>query len=84
MAFVIDTLSVADDQHLGGFVLYPEAFCNFVGNGAIADQIQVVEINVLWLGGPFQAIFYQGAGGTAGAVLKYYLGTVSGVFKNVF
>jgi hypothetical protein len=79
MAFVINTFSVAYDQHLGGFVFYPEAFGNFVGNRSIAYQVQVVEIDVLRLGGSFQAIFYQGAGGTAGAVLKYYLGTVGGI-----
>jgi len=84
MAFIINTFPVADDQHLGRFMLYPEVFGNFIGNGAIAYQIQVVEINVPGLGGSFQTMLYQGAGRTPGAVLEYDLGTSGGIFENVF
>ena len=74
VAFVIDAFSVADEQYLGGFVLYEERFDDLVGDGPVADEVKVVEINGFRLTRSFQAAFYEGAGGATGTVFEDELG----------
>jgi hypothetical protein len=83
MAFVIDALAIADQQYLGGLVVYLENIGYFIGYGPVANEIEVVEINGFWLFGSFEAAFYQGAGGATRTVLKDQLGTGSGFFFNL-
>lgn len=80
MAFVIDALAIADQQYLGGLVVYLENIRYFIGYGPVADQIEVVEINGFWLIGSFEAAFYQGAGRATRTMLEDQLGAGSGFF----
>src|SRR5258708_6622078 len=57
VAFVIDAFSIADEQYLGGFVFYEEHFDDPVGDGPVADEVKVVEINGFRLARSFQATF---------------------------
>ena len=75
VAFVIDAFAIADEEDLWGFVLDEEGFGDPIGNGPVTDEIKIVEINGFRLFGPFQAAFYEGAGGTAGTVFEDELGT---------
>ena len=74
MAFIINTFSVTDDQYLGGFMFYEESFDDFVRDGAIPDQVEVVKVNGFGKCDSFQPAFHQGTGTAAGAVFEYHLG----------
>jgi hypothetical protein len=76
MAFVIDALAVADKQDLGGFVADAKGVRDFIGDGTMAQEVEEIKIHLVGLGGPFEAAFYDGACGAAGAVLKDNLGTI--------
>jgi hypothetical protein len=84
MAFVIDAFAVADEQDLGRFMLHEEIFGYFVGNGPVPDEIKKVEINGFRLFGPFEAAFYEGAGGATGTVFEDELGTGGGTLPDLF
>jgi len=61
----------------------PESICHFIGYGPVADQVQEIEIDSGgWLGS-FEPVFYQEAGGTAGAVLEDHLGTFGRAFSEL-
>jgi hypothetical protein len=73
-------LAIADQQYLGGLVVYLENIGYFIGYRPIANEIEVVEINGFRLIGSFEASFYQGAGGATGTMLEDQLGAGSGFF----
>jgi hypothetical protein len=76
MAFIINAFPVANYQYLWRFMLYPEGLGYPIGDRPVIQEVQVIEFDVLVcsLGSSFQPAFYQGTGGTAGAVLEYHLG----------
>ena len=76
MAFVVYTLSVPDEEYLGGFVLHKEIFHYLIGQGPVTQEVQVIEIASGRLLDPFQPVLDHGAGGTAGAMLKNELRAV--------
>ncbi len=84
MTFIVYALSIADQQDLGGFVLYPEGVDYFIGNGPVADEVEVIEIDGSRLAGPFQAIFDQRAGRAPGAMFEDKLGAVGRFFPDPF
>ena len=47
-----------------------EGIGDHVGDGAVAQEVEVVEIDLVRLGGALQAAFYEGACRATGAVLK--------------
>jgi len=75
MTLFIDAFSVADEQHLGGFVVDHERVGHFFGDRPEAYQIEVIEVD--GIGGliSFEPAFNEGAGGAAGTVLEDQLGT---------
>jgi hypothetical protein len=84
MAFVVHALSVADKEDLGGFMLYKEIFHYFIGQGPVAEEVQVIEVDSVRLPDPFQPVLDHGAGGTAGAMLKNELRADGGFFPDLF
>ena len=84
VAFIVYALSVTDQQDLGGFVVYIKGVGHFIGDRAITDEVQVVKIDIGGGLGSFQPVFYQGAGGAAGAMFKNELGAVGGSFPDLF
>ena len=84
MAFIVYTLSVADKEYLGGFVFYKEIFHYLIGQGAVAQEVQVIEIDSVRLLDPFQPVLDHGAGGTAGAMFKNELRAGGGSFPDLF
>ncbi len=66
MAFVIDTFSIPDEQDLGGFVMDTEGIGHFIGDGAEADKVEIIEVDGVGRLVALQPAFNQGAGGTAG------------------
>lgn len=76
MAFVIDTFTIPDDQDLGRLMRHLKAIGDLIGDGTVAQQVEEIEVNIPGLRAPFQAALDQGAGGTAGTVLKDHLGTL--------
>src|SRR5258708_40234554 len=83
MTFVVNTFAVTDDQYLGGFMFYQESFGYFVGDGAVTDQVQVVEVNRSGKWHSFQPALHQLTGGTAGAMFEYYLGAIGRFFADI-
>jgi hypothetical protein len=84
VALVIDAFSVTDDQDLRGFMAYEEVDLDLIGDGAIFQEVEIVEIQAGgWLG-PFQSTLYQGAGGASGAVFEDHLGAVGRSFTDLF
>jgi hypothetical protein len=83
MAFIIDTFTITDDQYLGRFVRHPKAVGDLIGDETIAQQVEEIKVDIPGLGISFQATFYQGAGGTAGTMLKDHLGTLRRPLANL-
>jgi hypothetical protein len=84
MAFVIDAFTVADQEDLGGFMVDLEEIGDLVGNRAVADQVEIVEIDRFGLFTSFQPAFDYGAGGATGTVFKDQLGTVGRFGFDIF
>jgi len=84
MTFVVNALPVENEQYLWGFVPYKEGFRYFVGQGAIAQQVQVIKVDSVRLLASFQSAFDEGAGGAAGAMFKNKLGPSGRFFPDFF
>lgn len=83
MAFIVDTFSILDEEHLGRLMLYAEGVGHFIGDWPVADQVQEIEVDGDRLSGSFQPVFYQGAGGATGAMFKNELGAVRRLFLDL-
>jgi hypothetical protein len=84
VTFVVDALPVADQQDLGAFMVDPEGVGHSIGDGAVADQVQVIKVDRVRLLGSVQPAFYYRADGTPGAVFENELGTVGRSFPDLF
>jgi hypothetical protein len=84
VTFVVNTMAIADQQYLGGFVANPKDFGYLVGDRPVIEQVKIIEINGFWLLGAFQPAFDDGAGRATGTVFKDQLGTVGGAGFDVF
>ena len=83
MTFLVNTFPVDNEQDLRGFVFYPKGFRDFVGDGAIADEVEVVKIDGFRLPVSFEPVLDQGACGAARTVLEYELGAAGGPFADL-
>ena len=73
MAFVIDTFAIYDQEDLGRLMVNPKCLGNSIGNGPVADEIEIIEVDLLRLVSALQTVFDDRANGAACAVLKDHL-----------
>lgn len=74
MAFVINAFPIGNEQDLGRLVRNGECFRDFVRNGTVVDEVEVVEVDRFGRAASFQSVFHHGACGAAGTVLEDNLG----------
>jgi hypothetical protein len=75
MTFIINTLSIEDQQDLGRFVSDAEISCDLIGYRPVVYQVEVVKIDGIRGPGSFQPAFDHGAGGAPDTVLENDLRT---------
>lgn len=80
MAFIVDAPAVVNEQHLGRFMTDPEKVRHLVGDRAIVEEVQIIEIDAGGFFGPFQPALYEGAGGATRTVLEDQLGAAGRSF----
>ena len=70
MAFVINTFAVADDEHLGRFMMYMIQLCDAVGKIAVLDKIEIMKLSIGRHSCSFKPAFGHTADRATSAVFK--------------
>ena len=64
-------------------MIHFKGFGDLIGDRAVAEEIEKIEIDRFGLPDPFQPAFDEGAGGASGAVFENDLWAAAGTFPNL-
>ena len=73
VAFVVHAGAVLDQEYLWRFMLHPEGVGNLVGQAAIAQEVEIIEVYFGRQSSFLESLPGNSADGATGAVLENYL-----------